>query len=271
MQAQIHAMKVNAINAARRYMRENGIEGEWSDHFTIESVGPRQFSVQHKQVINRDDAWQSLQVATEGVFEFPTAAAMADYGYGDKIEDDARRAAAQAFFNSRPAAKPLSEEEQAEFEQAQKSGDAEANNAEAVSDADYLRLHGKCPKCGSEETYLGYSEQIGNGLGKVIDDDRVGGCHACDFSFDERGAKRSKVWIRQSTVEKPVKRVWAIADEMIAANPSVTRKEVQAECVRRGIASGTARTQYQAWSTARKQSALNEALAAELSAKFNGK
>lgn len=264
MQAQIHAMKVNAINAARKFMRENGIEGEWSDHFTIESVGPRQFSVQHKQVINRADAWQSLATEREGQFVFPTAKDV-------RVTKAAQWLAAQAFFNSRPAAKPLSEEEQAEFEQAQKSGDAEANNAEAVSDADYLRLHGKCPKCGSEETYLGYSEQIGNGLGKVIDDDRVGGCHACDFSFDERGAKRSKVWIRQSTVEKPVKRVWAIADEMIAANPSVTRKEVQAECVRRGIASGTARTQYQAWSTARKQSALNEALAAELSAKFNGK
>ena len=267
MQAQIHAMKVNAINAARKYLRENGIEGEWSDHFTIESVGPRQFSVQHKQVINRDDAWQSLMVATEGVFDFPTAAQ-----FDEKAWEQAGKPSAHAyFFNSRPAAKPLSEEEQAEFEQAQKSGDAEANNAEAVSDADYLRLHGKCPKCGSEETYLGYSEQIGNGLGKVIDDDRVGGCHACDFAFDERGAKRSKVWIRQSTVEKPVKRVWAIADEMIAANPSVTRKEVQAECVRRGIASGTARTQYQAWSTARKAAQLNAEYAQKLSDKLNGK
>jgi hypothetical protein len=41
----------------------------------------------------------------------------------------------------------------------------------------------------------------------------------------------------------PTKAVWAIADEMKAANPAVTRKQVVDECVRRGIALYTARTQ----------------------------
>lgn len=64
--------------------------------------------------------------------------------------------------------------------------------------------------------------------------------------------KGGKLWIKASSVEKPTKMVWIIADEMCAlaeelgrARPS--RKEVQDECVRRGIASGTARTQYQHW------------------------
>lgn len=46
-----------------------------------------------------------------------------------------------------------------------------------------------------------------------------------------------------STCEKPTKKVWHIADSM----PKASRKEVIEECVRQGIAYGTARTQYQAW------------------------
>lgn len=52
----------------------------------------------------------------------------------------------------------------------------------------------------------------------------------------------------KSTVEKPTKAVWAIADEMKMANPHATRKEIVEECIRRGIAYYTARTQYQRWS-----------------------
>lgn len=50
-----------------------------------------------------------------------------------------------------------------------------------------------------------------------------------------------------SDIERPTKTVWHIADEMSAANPQVRRKDVIAECVRRGIAFYTARTQYQQW------------------------
>lgn len=46
---------------------------------------------------------------------------------------------------------------------------------------------------------------------------------------------------------RPTKLVWQIADDMKAENPAVTRREVLAECDRRGIAFYTARTQYQVW------------------------
>lgn len=64
--------------------------------------------------------------------------------------------------------------------------------------------------------------------------------------------KAGKPWIRASSIEKPTKMVWVIADAMVADRvakglPAPSRKEVQEECVRQGIASGTARTQYQHW------------------------
>lgn len=57
---------------------------------------------------------------------------------------------------------------------------------------------------------------------------------------------------RRSDIARPTKAVWHIADEMFAANPQVRRKDVIAECVRRGIAFYTARTQYQQWLAAKK-------------------
>lgn len=91
----------------------------------------------------------------------------------------------------------------------------------------------------------------------------------------EQQLPNGKVWIRKSSIEKPTKRVWHIADEMMdaattASKPLPSRKEVQDECVRRGIASGTARTQYQAWKKARDEAAANASKAAELSKRFNG-
>jgi hypothetical protein len=59
---------------------------------------------------------------------------------------------------------------------------------------------------------------------------------------------------RKSDIPRPSKTVWHIADEMVAANPNVRRKEVIEECVRRGIAYYTARTQYQQWLTAVRNS-----------------
>lgn len=57
---------------------------------------------------------------------------------------------------------------------------------------------------------------------------------------------------RASTLASPTKAVWAIADEMRAANPAAARKAIVDECVRRGVAFFTARTQYQKWSKARQ-------------------
>lgn len=48
---------------------------------------------------------------------------------------------------------------------------------------------------------------------------------------------------RLSSCELPTKKVWHIADSM----PGAKRKDVIEECVRQGIAYGTARTQYQHW------------------------
>lgn len=48
---------------------------------------------------------------------------------------------------------------------------------------------------------------------------------------------------RLSSVIRPTRLVWVIADSM----PKASRKEVMEECVRQGVAYGTARTQYQAW------------------------
>lgn len=48
---------------------------------------------------------------------------------------------------------------------------------------------------------------------------------------------------RFSSCVRPTKKVWDIADCMAKAS----RKEVMEECVRQGVAYGTARTQYQAW------------------------
>lgn len=86
----------------------------------------------------------------------------------------------------------------------------------------------------------------------------------------ETTLKGGKTWVHMSSIPKPTKQVWFIADEMIAANPKATRAEIQAECVARGIASGTARTQYQAWKKAGDNDRLNAERAAEASKRFNG-
>jgi hypothetical protein len=61
--------------------------------------------------------------------------------------------------------------------------------------------------------------------------------------------------VRESTIEKPTKAVWTIADEMKAVNPNVTRKAIVDECIRRGVAFYTARTQYQRWAKSKKGAA----------------
>ena len=63
------------------------------------------------------------------------------------------------------------------------------------------------------------------------------------------GRHRPESWILSST-PKPTKKVWVVAEELNGAS----RKEVIAECIRRGIAPGTSRTQYQAWFKATRDS-----------------
>ena len=58
--------------------------------------------------------------------------------------------------------------------------------------------------------------------------------------------------LRISEIDRPCKRVWWIADEMMAAAgglANLRRKDVLARCIAEGIAFYTARTQYQQWLT----------------------
>lgn len=74
----------------------------------------------------------------------------------------------------------------------------------------------------------------------------------------EHAAHRGEV-SNKSTTERPCKRVWIIADDMLAANPEVKRKDVIAACIAAGVAFYTARTQYQQWLGVRKEMAAREA------------
>ena len=112
-----------------------------------------------------------------------------------------------------------------------------------------------CPHCGIHlENGIGVHLQEVNGKEikhKAFEYE----CLACGEEFGPaiaeeapKAAPKRKIEItNHSTIERPTKTVWHIADEMVAANPQVRRKDVIAECVRRGIAFYTARTQYQQW------------------------
>ena len=57
--------------------------------------------------------------------------------------------------------------------------------------------------------------------------------------------------LRTSTAVKPTKLVWLIASK----NPNASRKDVITLCEQMGIATNTAKTQYQAWFAANKAQA----------------
>lgn len=78
---------------------------------------------------------------------------------------------------------------------------------------------------------------------------------AADATLEKKALTRKIEVTDESTVERPCKLVWHIADDMKAANPEVKRKEVLAECVKRGVAFYTARTQYQQWLGVQKEMA----------------
>lgn len=78
---------------------------------------------------------------------------------------------------------------------------------------------------------------------------------AADATLEKKAPTRKIEVTGESTVGRPCKLVWHIADDMKAANPEVKRKEVLAECVKRGVAFYTARTQYQQWLGVQKEMA----------------
>lgn len=55
-----------------------------------------------------------------------------------------------------------------------------------------------------------------------------------------------------SSMKGACRLVHETASQMVAKNPQATRKEVIAACVAKGVAFGTARTQYQAWKSGKK-------------------
>lgn len=64
---------------------------------------------------------------------------------------------------------------------------------------------------------------------------------------------RKTAYIHGASSMKGVCRlVHETASQMVAENPQVTRKEVIAACMAKGVAFGTARTQYQAWKSSKK-------------------
>lgn len=120
-----------------------------------------------------------------------------------------------------------------------------------------------CPHCGVhlDNGYQTDDNLRADGLKGCMDFEYV--CLACNEEFgpalvNGKEAKAKSTPVRAvnetSTVEKPTKRVWDIADEMVAKDPDVRRKDVIAECQARGVAFYTARTQYQLWFKARKDS-----------------
>ena len=126
-----------------------------------------------------------------------------------------------------------------------------------------------CPCCG-----VHLSNGVGHHLqevnGKVIKHDaKEYVCMACDTEFGPaipadapkatKAPKKTVAHVNSSTIERPTKAVWHIADEMKAKNPNVRRKDVIAECIARGIANFTARTQYQQWFQVQKEMQVREA------------
>ena len=127
-----------------------------------------------------------------------------------------------------------------------------------------------CPACGVHlSNGVGAHNQDVNGK-PLKHDHREFACLGCGFEFGPVIVKKAKVekkapankqdepesddeLLRKSLIESPTKAVWWVADELFKKNPNVRRKDIIDECVRRGIAYYTARTQYQAWySIARK-------------------
>lgn len=118
-----------------------------------------------------------------------------------------------------------------------------------------------CPHCGIHlDNGVGYHGQDVNG--KAIKHESFEyECLACGEEFGPEIGKKAtpvektsskRVVSSTSTVELPTKKVWHIADS--AEMKGKSRKEVIEACVAAGIAYNTARTQYQQWFTATKNS-----------------
>lgn len=125
-----------------------------------------------------------------------------------------------------------------------------------------------CPECGSTELYTGRAKDIGGGLGVVVDEETVGGCHHCDWHYDLRkgrkeaadkpqreghkGYKIEKVREERVVNGKVMRRpsagtlcgqVWATFD----ANPEIKASELAALAEKNGWNHNNVSCEFYAW------------------------
>lgn len=92
------------------------------------------------------------------------------------------------------------------------------------------------------------AKPVANLVGGAVDINAVLAQHLA--SSGQVSAGSDKVPVSRSSVVRPVKLVHCIASEMYEQNPDMKRKDVIAACEAAGIATHTARTQYQIWAQA---------------------
>lgn len=164
-----------------------------------------------------------------------------------KAQRDAQ--AALAAEQAQPQA-PWAFPKAADFDAAQQAGQASAANAFFASRI--IAAQNAQPESDAEisdDDLAAQQAAAEQAFDKTIEDAMKG----ADDAAPARGSK--KPYIKNSSIAKPTKKVWAIADAMIlhaeqAGLPCPTRGEIIAECIARGIASGTSATQYQYWKKA---------------------
>lgn len=100
----------------------------------------------------------------------------------------------------------------------------------------------------AESLYEQRQKEVANLVGGAVDINAVLAQHLA--SSGQVSAGSDKVAVSRSSVVRPVKLVHCIASEMYEQNPDMKRKDVIAACEAVGIATHTARTQYQIWAQA---------------------
>jgi hypothetical protein len=157
----------------------------------------------------------------------PIQADAAPWPFPKAADIEASQASQAAFFASRSLAII------AESEASGDAAPADHEDSEAISDAEIARQQSEAEKA--------FDAAIEASMGEA------------DKAAPASGIK--KPYIHSSSIPRPTKKVWAIADAMIRHAeqndlPIPSRGEIIAECIKRGIASGTSATQYQYWKKA---------------------